>query len=103
MKYLITEDQDTRIRALRLLNAVDELVDLKLKKPFSFDICHYDKEWVLDHIIESTNEDMFYDYFYPDIDDDTEEWHKIWNIYNDYITTTYAKKIFDFYKRKCGK
>ena len=102
MKYLITEDQDTRIRALRLLKAVDELIEYRLKAPFTFDICHYDKEWVLDHIISWANEDMYFEYF-SDIDDNGEMWHKVWNVYNNYITTTYAKKIFDFYDKKCGK
>jgi hypothetical protein len=103
MKYLITEDQDTRIRALRRLEAVDELVVLRLRNPFTFDICLYgDRELFLDHVISWVNEAMYYDYF-SDIDDDSELWNKIWNIYHEYITIAYSKKIFDFYDNKCGK
>jgi hypothetical protein len=103
MKYIITEEQNIRLRALRRLDAVDELIEYRLRMPFTFDICNrYDKEELLDHIISWANEDMYYDYF-SDIDDDGEMWHKVWNIYNQYITIKYSKKIFDFYERKCGK
>ena len=68
MKYLITEDQDTRIRALRRLGAVDKLIEYRLKAPFTFDICNrFNKEQLLNHIIEWANEDMYFEYF-SDID-----------------------------------
>ena len=103
MKYIITEDQSVRLKALRRIDALNDLVDLRLKQPFTFDICRYgdNGDWFLYHMISWANEQMYYDYF-SDIDDDTEEWNKIWNIYSDYITITQSKKIFDFYKRKCG-
>jgi hypothetical protein len=101
MKYIITEEQNIRLRALRRLDAVDELIEYRLRMPFTFDICHrYDKEQLLNHIIEWANENMYYDYFE---DDNPEVWYKVWDIYNEYITIKYSKKIFDFYKRKCGK
>ena len=94
---------DNNLRVLRRLHAVDELVELRLKKPFTFDICDSrDKGWLLNFIIESVNEDMYYTYF-SDLNDDEEEWHKVWNMINDYITIIHSKKIFDFYNRRCGK
>jgi len=102
MKYLITEEQNIKLKALRRLEAVDELVELRLRNPFTFDICHFSREMLLDHVIEWVTEAMYYDYF-SDIDDNTKEWHKIWNIYYEYITIAYSKKIFDFYDKKCGK
>jgi hypothetical protein len=95
---------DNNLRVLRRLHSVDELVDLRLKKPFTFDICDFrkDKGWLLDFIIQSVNEDMYYTYF-SDLNDDEEEWHKIWNMISEYITIIHSKKIFDFYNRRCGK
>ena len=94
---------DNNLRVLRRLHAVDELVDLRLKKPFTFDICdNRDKGWLLNFIVESVNEDMYYTYF-SDLNDDEKEWHKVWNMINDYITIVHSKKIFDFYNRRCGK
>jgi hypothetical protein len=101
MKYLITEEQDIRLSALRRLSIVDTLIKIKLEEEFNFD-CNYGAEGLLENLVEWTNEIMYYNYF-SDIDDDTDEWHKIWNIYYDYITTTYAKEIFDLYDKKCGK
>jgi len=103
MKYIITEDQNIRIKTLRVLSSVDEFVEIRLKRPFTFDICLYgNRELFLDHVISWVNEEMYYEYF-KDIDDDTKEWHKIWNIYSDYIKTIYSKKIFDLYDKRCGK
>ena len=47
-----------KIKVLRRTGAIDELVDLRLKKPFTFDICDYDRDggWLLDFIIVSVNE-----------------------------------------------
>ena len=92
-----------KIKVLRRTGAIDELVDLRLKKPFTFDICYHckgDKGWLLNFIIESVNEDMYYEYF-SDLNYDEEEWHEIWHMISDYITIVHSKKIFDFFKKRC--
>lgn len=101
-KNVINMKDKNKIKVLRRTGVIDELVDYRLKKPFTFDICDYDRDggWLLDFIIVSVNEDMYYDYF-SDIEDDTEEWHKIWNMISEYITIVHSKKIFDFYKKRC--
>jgi hypothetical protein len=101
MKYIITEEQNIRLMVVRRLYFVDGLLEITLRRPFTYDICYYGRESFLDHIITRVNEDMYYFHF-SDIDDDSKEWHKIWNLLSIYITDTYSKKIFDFYKNKCG-
>jgi hypothetical protein len=103
MKYIITEEQNLSLMVARRLDAVDEFVDLRLKTPFPFDFCQYeDRESFLDTVISWVNEEMYYGY-YSDIDDNTQKWHKIWNLHSMYIIDKHTKKIFDFYKNRCGK
>jgi hypothetical protein len=102
MKYIITEEQDIRLMVLRRLDFVDSLVEISLRRPFTFDICYHGKESLLDHIITRVNEDMYYFHF-SDINDNSEEWRRIWNLLSTYITDAHTKKIFDLYDKRCGK
>ena len=101
MKYIITEEQDIRLMVVRRLKFVDALVEVSLKRPFTYDICYYGEESLLDHIISRVNEDMYYFHF-SDIDDDSEMWRKIWNLLSIYITNTHSERIFDLYKKRCN-
>ena len=102
MKYIITEEQSVRLKALRRIGAIEELVVLKLKEYRSKEICKYDKVQFSEAVMNWVIDAMYYDYF-GELDDLGEEWTIIWNMYDNYMRTNLVGKIFDYYEKLCGK
>ena len=102
MKYIITEDQNVRLKALRRLSAVDELVALKLKEYRSKEICKYDREQFSEIVMNWVIDAMYYSYF-AELDDLGEDWTSIWHMYEDYMMNNLVGKIFDYYEKLCDK
>ena len=102
MKYIITEEQNVRLKALRRLSAVDELVALKLKEYRSKEICKYDREQFSEIVMNWVIDAMYYSYF-AELDDLGEDWTSIWHMYEDYMMNNLVGKIFDYYEKLCDK
>jgi hypothetical protein len=107
MKYIITEEQNLRVKILRRLGSVHEIINNELSYFYSQrskyqNLCKYDLEDFITIVIQWICEKMYYDYF-SDIDDTSEEWSSIHNIIVEYIESVHFKTIKHFYNKKCSK
>ena len=102
MKYIITEEQNVRLKALRRLDVLEELVALKLKEYRSKEICKYDREQFSEIVMNWVIDAMYYSYF-AELDDLGEDWTSIWHMYEDYMMNNLVGKIFDYYEKLCDK
>jgi hypothetical protein len=107
MKIIITEEQNTRLRVLRRLSPIDDLVDLKLRKydnmiktNIAFGLCDENEQYFYLVVKQWVIEQMYYSYF-GDIDDSSDEWEEIYNIMEKYLDSNHKDYIKDFFISSC--
>ena len=103
MKYIITEEQNLKIKVLRRLSAVDFMLNnlSNFSSGIFLNLCKYDFDDVFTMIIQWACENMYYDYF-GDLEDDSEEWAYVHSVIVKYIETYHSETVKDFYDKKCN-
>lgn len=108
MKIIITEEQNTRLRVLRRLSPIDDLVDYKLRKydnmiktNIAFGLCDENEHYFYDVVKQWVIEQMYYGYF-GDIDDSSDDWEEMYNIMEKYLDSNHKDNIKDFFISSCN-
>jgi hypothetical protein len=105
MKIIITENQHDKIKVLRRLGYVDDLLNNELKTYITklniyINICDYNLDDFFTMIIQWVCERMYYNYF-SDINDQSEEWNFMHNIIVKYLESAHFDTVKDFYHNHC--
>jgi hypothetical protein len=104
IRKILKEDTNGNIRLRRRLSMLDYEVEYRLSATYRPDyICRLYKsgEELLDVVMETAIESMYYNYF-SNIDDNSGEWGEIyWNMV-EYVRNKYGDKIKEYYHINCG-
>ena len=102
MKYIITEDQNLRLKLLRRISVIDEMIVPSCERVlnWNYDICRYGVDVYVGSVASNIVEDMYYDYF-SDIEDDSDEWYRLSEMMRNYVQNHY-RTIEKFYKKRCN-
>ena len=104
IRKILKEETNTNIRLRRRLNMLDYEVESRLRSNYRPDnICRWYKsgEELLNVVIETVIESMYYNYF-SNIDDNSGEWGEIYWYMVKYIRNKYGDKIKEYYHINCG-
>ena len=102
MKYIITEEQNLKMKVLRKSHLIDELIvrSMRLINKY-YDICERGLDFFLKILLVDINEVIFNDFF-NDVEDNSKEFNTITSTVENYVKSTHIDKITDFYKSKCS-
>jgi hypothetical protein len=101
MKYIITEEQDLKLRLLRRLRVIDQSIENHCKDiSRHYNICKESIDVFFNSVCEYIIEDMYYAHF-SDIDDLSEEWSILYEMIRKYIISRF-ELVEKFYNNKCG-
>jgi hypothetical protein len=102
MKYIITEEQNLRLRLLRRISVIDEMIVPSCERVlrWGYDICRHDVNSYVSSVASNIVEDMYYEYF-SDIEDDSDEWYRLSEMMKNYVQNHY-RTIEKFYKKRCN-
>ena len=102
-RKILREETEPLLRARRRIYVIDELLDFQVKsyyKPES--ICRYQSgEELLEVVKYAVIDHMYWDYF-GDIDDNSKEWKRIFDYFEDYINNKYGDELKKYYHINCG-
>jgi hypothetical protein len=103
---------DNRLRVLRRLDAIENLIEYRLddyedmilsnNDSRFFRLCDENENYFYEVVSVWVIERMYYNHF-SDIDDTSEEWSEIYHMMEKYIDTLYSKKIKDFFNDRCSR
>ena len=103
IRRIIREENELLLRARRRIYVIDELLDFQVKsyyKPES--ICRYQSgEELLEVVKYAVIDHMYWDYF-GNIDDNSKEWKRIFDYFEDYINNKYGDELKKYYHINCG-
>lgn len=103
IRKILKEQFEVPVRLKRRLKFVDDTVDYFMIGTYIPDrVCDYkDGEELLNVVGEAVIERMYYNYF-SDIDDNSEEWSRIYYGMVEYIEKKYGDEIKEYYHINCG-
>ena len=103
IKRILREETEIPIRVRRRITIIDELLPFKVKNYYKPDsLCKYESgEELLEVVMYSVIETMYYDYF-GDIDDNSQEWRIMFESMEKYIKDNYGERLKTYYHTNCG-
>jgi hypothetical protein len=102
IKRILNEETQLQTRLRRRIHLIDDEVEFRLLLNYTpKNICRFENdEELLEVIIESSIEAMYFTYF-SGIDDSSKEWSDMYYQMYNYINNKYGEKIKEYYQTNC--